>query len=1547
MDALDLSRRLEERYRSYLRTLFYFRDPDLRRSFEDALGQGHIARGPYLEATPVFRRGLRPRELLAESRIAADQGFLRALEADRPLYRHQEVAIRAVLGHQNVVVATGTASGKTEAFLVPILLHLHREFLDRTLCPGVRALVLYPMNALANDQRARLGEIGRRLESEGSPFRFTFGQYIGETPEDEQDSRRYARDVARRRFPGELVFRAEMRATPPHILLTNYSMLEYLLLRPNDSPLFDDGRGRWWTFIILDEAHQYRGSRGIEMGMLLRRLKRRLREGGCTGTFRCIATSATLASGEEDAAAVARFASDLFGEPFRADRVIFGEAEALPVTSETQLGISDYESLTRILAGAEASRDDLAPFVRRLNAALPSGDSLPATLGRLLRADGRARRLMQLIRASPAEVQELVDDLFADVPRERRVAALQTLVNLLVRAEDPDADAPLLTARYHLFLRSLEGAYVSYRPAKKVFLDRRGGSESPPGFEAALCRECGQHYLVGRISGGKFVEAVRDPADPGFGVTFLRPVEDDGDDGADEAPRSKPEILNLCLVCAAIDRKATACGHDARIRVARGRPPGDEDRADQLARCDACGYSASGRDPVREIIHGTDGPNAVVATTLCQNLPESRRKVLAFADGRQEAAFFAWYLEESYTQILNRNLLLKTAQRLASHAPEGLSLRDLAVDLRQILRDRQVLPPSASQLELRRQAWLRIYQEFLTDEPRISLEGVGCVRWSISWPSWFHPPDVLMVTPWMLTEDEAQALVLILLDTLRADRAVELRCEQGIDIGWHDLGLNATQMRVRVGDRGGDKTVRRWDGPAGRRARYLEKLLIKRGLSPVEALERAVHTLRAVWETLRRADERASSAGDRLLLSVADAVRINPEWWRLHLPADTDTVLRCDTCGRLHAAAVLDVCPRHRCPGTLQRLPRRGLESNHYRTLYEEDLPGGLRVEEHTAQLDHEKAREFQREFREGKIHVLSCSTTFELGVDLGDLDVVFLRNVPPEPFNYTQRVGRAGRRARYPGFAVTYCRRAPHDLYHFAEPRRVLEGRTRAPVLSLANEKILTRHVAALTLSAFFRSEPHRFETVLSLLRDFDQPAATADFAAFLHSERTRLEEALRAVVPAEGIDVVGVDDGAWIDRIAGGESRLGLVEAEVASDYRTIRHLEATAAQRGDYRTAAWARARGNTIATEDALSFLSRKVVIPKYGFPVDVVELDTHRTQQSQGAYEISLQRDLSLAISEFAPSSTLIANKKIWTSYALKRVAEREWERNLYKRCARDNVFCRWRPGEPEPKTPCGHQLGVAEYVIPKFGFMTKREEPRQPISRPARIFTTRPYFAGPRGPEPDVVEFPPLSVYKAAPGLMVVLCEGRRGEGFYVCGDCGSGFRKPETTHETPFGQSCRGRLSQVSLGHEFVTDVLQFQFREPPDADIDLTWFAHSLAYALLEGAAESLEVPSTDLNATVSYLADAARIPPIILYDNVPGGAGLVARLEDDKTLLRCLDAAHGRVAGGCGCDEGASCYGCLRSYRNQFAHQHLQRGAVMRYLAGVRAGWPRSTQ
>ena len=145
---------------------------------------------------------------------------------------------------------------------------------------------------------------------------------------------------------------------------------------------------------------------------------------------------------------------------------------------------------------------------------------------------------------------------------------------------------------------------------------------------------------------------------------------------------------------------------------------------------------------------------------------------------------------------------------------------------------------------------------------------------------------------------------------------------------------------------------------------------------------------------------------------------------------------------------------------------------------------------------------------------------------------------------------------------------------------------------------------------------------------------------------------------------------------------------------------------------------------------------------------------------------------------------------------------------------------------------------------------------------------------------------------------MVVLCEGKRGEGFYICQRCGAGFKRRQSSHKTPHGRECTGTLDRVSLGHEFLTDVLKLEFRIAPPLDTEIIWLALPLAYALAEGAATTLEIPSADLSATIVYSPMDNVLPPIILYDNVPGGAGLVAMLEDRTRLKACLEASLERV-------------------------------------------------
>jgi hypothetical protein len=1529
------------RYLSYLKSTFVFRDAELRELFAQELEGGRLINGPFVECTPVYERGTTAESLLSELLgQEIEPAFLAALGANRLLYVHQETAMRRLAAGRNVVVATGTGSGKTEAFLLPILAALYRESLAGPRPPGVRALILYPMNALANDQRRRLGEIARTLREQGSAFSFTFGRYTGETPEDETDAGRKARQQLADRKAGELVLRSEMRQQPPDILLTNYSMLEYLLLRPDDSPLFDHGRGGTWRFCVLDEAHQYRGTKGMEMAMLLRRLRQRLECGGLRRPLQYIATSASLGGGEQDRAELAAFAQQLFASPFTPEDIVLETLAHVP-PGNVSIAAQTYRQMADAWHASPAAVQRILAQAAGAHAlSLRVGLSPDEALYEILQRDVRLARLRDLVR-QPRHVQALADDLFPELDAPERRSALENFLNLVVRARQAGSGSPLVSLRYHLFLRALEGAYVRYHPGKRVSLVPLGehaegeGHTRSVAFELALCRECGQHYFVGRREQGYLREALRDSGDEQFRVSFFRPVEGAAADRGETRWR-------LCLQCGAMGRPnggltASSCWHGLVIDVVE--EPASRASEDQVHTCGACGYRS--QDPVRELIHGNDAPNAVIATAIHRCLPDDRRKVLGFADGRQDAAFFAWYLQDSYEKIVLRNLLFASARSLADEGHWEVSLPSLAARTGCLLRERGAAPESADELEIKRLAWLYLFRELLSDEQRTSLEGVGLVRWMPVLPEKLPLPPSLLRPPWSLNREEALLLMRWLLDSLRADGAIEVKAERGISLQWSDLGLVGKQVTVAIGGRRSEKA---WDGPRTRRAALLQRVLSAEGrcsVDPQQQTQAIQDLLREVWEAFR-----ACPGTEPILCHVGDAFRANPGWWRLRVLHEDDPLYCCDTCRRYQAFSIRGVCTRYACPGFLEPVPATASQRtlDHYRTLYVQDLPVRLRAEEHTAQIEPEQARRFQEEFERGHIHFLSCSTTFELGVDLGDLDTIFLRNVPPEPFNYAQRVGRAGRRPSHPGLAVTYCRRRPHDLTHFQDPTLLLRGRTRPPLLRISNAKIVWRHVLAFVLSHFFRSPGHaeRFRSVATFLGEIEQPRALRDLAAFVEEHRSLLEAGLRVIVPHELHGPLHLDDGGWAYRLTAADERLAVAISEVCDDYAKVRQCEQEAAAAGNYGKAGWAQRRGKTIANEELISFLSRKAVIPKYGFPVDVVELDLQRAASGDNeSTSVSLQRDLAIAVAEFAPGAKLVANKKVWISYGLKRVAEREWDVRRYCKCRAHGTFESWSLDDGPLPPRCCTRMRYGEYVDPLFGFITDGNSPAEPTHRPSRAYTTRPYFLGMDKADVEPVHAGPVTVHKAAPGRLLVLCEGKKGSGFSICFQCGAGAER--SGHRTPLGRMCDGRPKRVALGHEFITDVLRITFPDPPAsaAFSEREGFAYSLAYALLHGAHEILEVPLTDLNATVGSAA-ARSDCEIVLYDNVPGGAGLVARLEDPAWLRRCMELARDRVQGTCGCEPSTSCYGCLRSYANQFIHPSLARGPVQQYLEQLLARW-----
>jgi len=321
----------------------------------------------------------------------------------------------------------------------------------------------------------------------------------------------------------------------------------------------------------------------------------------------------------------------------------------------------------------------------------------------------------------------------------------------------------------------------------------------------------------------------------------------------------------------------------------------------------------------------------------------------------------------------------------------------------------------------------------------------------------------------------------------------------------------------------------------------------------------------------------------------------------------------------------------------------------------------------------------------------------------------------------------------------------------------------------------------------------------------------------------------------------------------------------------------------------------------------------------------------------------LQRDLTMAISEFAPTSQVMANKRIFESYGLKTVLEKTWPQKRYKYCKEDSFFASWDEGSPEPPTPCGHKLITRTFIIPQFGFVAKRDENTAEINhKPTRNFSQRPFFKDNPLDPVSVKHYGPGGILARLEfiesGTMVILCEGRKGNGFWICNRCGAGFENLPQKHKTPYGKDCFGQCSRVSLGHEFLTNILKISFLGNYRSYAEkFNGLAYSLLYALIEGASQLLDIPTSDLNGTVSGGKGDSKI---VIFDNVPGGAGIVDYVSQPANFEKVLHNAYDRVKGICGCSDETSCYGCLRNYRNQFIHQDLVRGPVKQFIAELLA-------
>ena len=461
---ISASENIKDEFICYISTLFHISDKEYARQFLAALKEdGAIAKGPYLDISDSYKTGQSLKQLIAEGEASplfeSLEGNIadgeKEIQLNRGLYLHQERALRKTNQGRNLIVTTGTGSGKTECFIIPIINHLLREAEQGSLTSGVRAILIYPMNALVNDQMKRL----RNLLKSYSDIKF--GVYNSSTKQNEQDGiaeygkvYKDANGHPLKPLPNEIVSRDQMQQTPPHILVTNYAMLEYMMLRPKDDLVFSGAKLR---YLVLDEAHIYRGATGMETSLLLKRLKARISN---PANVLHILTSATLGGKEADDDIV-KFAQTLCNAEFHAENIIRSQSVVPSYENEpAEVPLSLFADLVN-------PEKPLNDIIAAYGITIPDRQSDAEFLYDLCVSASVYRQLRRIVK-KPMTIPEIARELC-----QYQSVSQQDVVNIITVAVQAEKNkSALIKARYHKPYEP-ELYHDEYQPRLKALIDAK------------------------------------------------------------------------------------------------------------------------------------------------------------------------------------------------------------------------------------------------------------------------------------------------------------------------------------------------------------------------------------------------------------------------------------------------------------------------------------------------------------------------------------------------------------------------------------------------------------------------------------------------------------------------------------------------------------------------------------------------------------------------------------------------------------------------------------------------------------------------------------------------------------------------------------------------------------------------------------------------------------------------------------------------------------------------------------------------------------------
>lgn len=1568
---------IKKAYIGYISTTFHFRRHDLQERLVAELYKT-VSKGPFVEIKDSFKSGKCIDELIEDGilsplyrQLEKDKPYKAKLPLHRPLYFHQEVAVRKITAGKNVVVSTGTGSGKTNCFLIPIINELLREKENGTLNDGVRAIFIYPMNALANDQIKGLREILMAYPD------IRFGVYNGGTQDDETAAIRLYKSMfenekhpeLRNPLPNEEISRDMMKKHPPHILFTNYAMLEYMLFRPGDDNIFSNSK---FKFVVLDEAHVYTGATGIETSFLMGRLKGRINDGASP---QFILTSATLGDGTPSGnEKVAEFAERLTGCHFDTDDIVNGFRDK-SIKSDC---VKEYP--VQLFADLYDEHNFFDEVLSKYDIDISyAQEREPEILYDIISSSAlyhKMRKVGHLVR-----LDELAKTL--DITQYEVV----TFIALCAKARREDK--PLVDIRYHFFLKALDGCYLALDHPQSLSMIRQDQYQVSFGkyekmFEIAVCDDCGEIAIVGKIENGKLVRANDSDERIFFQVHFCDDAYESESDSTGESGYFLCKKCGAIIAADEVHNKWCTCDDTSKIKLTRLTK-------DKCLNCDGTlrqfklGYDAATgvlatalyeQIPEYTFVKEEDSPHQNSANIFFQGTERNKKQVatgsqfLIFSDSRQGAAKFACFLEEMYKQFLRRRGIWKVIGENEQKYSKGLTVSDFVGLLQnyfsttQLFRTSNFIRDADSAIANDKNAWIAVLDELYNCNRDTSLVSLGMMSFEYLGNSQ-RIVDVVAQNYHISHNDAKNYLEYLMSEIVRTgailpDSASDIHDEDREYLFFTPHQKVVTKTKNDVFNSSPFlPTIRRL--VSGKKTYYhSNKLLTTKRILKVDD-DGAMNFLGQYWQYL------TSDVGGneyRLQSTAGGGYLLPAKYFRVHFGKNA-VLWKCKKCGKVTQYNMGGTCNHNGCCGELERIDSVKMASNnYYAKLYECGKITPLFVKEHTAQLAKNDALDYQQQFIRKEINALSCSTTFEMGVDVGDLETVFLRNIPPLASNYAQRVGRAGRSIDAAAFALTYARLSSHDFTFFDKPENMINGRIYPPNFSLDNEKILKRHVYAIALSAFLNSHSDMYDH--NSAKAFINEKGYKDFIKWLESKPETLTVLIRKSLPDVNLALRQkyVDSYEWLNDFCGENGIFTRLINEFEANVSYLKKECDKARKEQDDRSLIALNNRLRKYENNELIDFLVRGNILPKYGFPVDSVELTQNIA--SDNLKSLNLSRDLAVAIAEYAPSSEIVADGRLYTSRYIRKPVVNHSEMNDFDICYLatcpdcGNVnFSEMPIGKNGWEcVVCGKKLQKLHFhpsIEPRSGFITEEEVKKVPLHAQERKYKTEAIYIGDKNAKViDQFDYDVngigIHISSTTNDSLVVKSTNE----FYVCSKCGYSIASDESVllrdysdyrpgavfledakrrHRHPFGKGlCTSTsLRKYGLHHEFKTDVAKIIF----DCNTNDYPTMLSVMYAILNAFSQELDIERRDIKGCLTYKVRDGRMEHcIIIYDSVPGGAGHSRRIvtEDGAILRNVIQRAYDTLRT-CQCEP--SCYRCLRSYENQRVHEILNRDKALEFL------------